>query len=36
VVKLAPDKFVPSSFDDFEIAQARRELFEGRGIYGRD
>jgi len=36
VVKLSPHSFVPATYDDFEIREARREMLESRGIYGRD
>ena len=35
-VKLAPTIFVPASWDDYEIGQARRALLEARGITERD
>jgi hypothetical protein len=36
VVRLSPHTFVPESFDDFEIPQARSELLQARGVVGRD
>ena len=34
VVRMAPDKFAPASFDDFQIQAARAEMLEKYGVVG--